>query len=388
MKEFHRHRAFASFFMGGFECSTHRRTDGERLDLIRMTEHDRLARDDYERLGTVGIRTVRDGLRWHLIETAPNRYDWSSLTPLLAAARAADMQVIWDLCHYGWPDDLDIWSADFITRFARFAGAAARVIGDATNGPAFYCPVNEISFWAWAGGEVGRFNPGCAGRGAALKRQLVRAAIAAMEAIRKIDPNARFISAEPLINVDPGLGDEAHRRWAAIFHEAQYEVFDLLSGRLEPELGGSPEALDIIGLNYYPNNQWYHGGATIPIGHHAYRPLHDLLLEAHRRYGRPLLIAETGAEGCGRAAWLHYVASEVERAIEQGIPVEGICLYPILDYPGWENGRLCRVGLLSAADQAERALFEPLARELRRQQEIMEAALARSRTAKLLEAAE
>jgi hypothetical protein len=146
--------------------------------------------------------------------------------------------------------------------------------------------------------------------------------------------------------------------------------------------------LDIIGLNYYPNNQWYHGGATIPIGHHAYRPLHDLLLEAHRRYGRPLLIAETGAEGCGRAAWLHYVASEVERAIEHSIPVEGICLYPILDYPGWENGRLCRVGLLSAADQAERALFEPLARELRRQQEIMEAALARSRTAKLLEAAE
>src|SRR4051812_22543987 len=101
------------------------------------------------------------------------------------------MQVIWDLCHYGWPDDLNIWSADFVSRFARFGASAARVIGDATDGPTFYCPVNEISFWAWAGGEVGRFNPGCTGCGAALKRQLVRAAIAAMEAIRKIDPRAR-----------------------------------------------------------------------------------------------------------------------------------------------------------------------------------------------------
>jgi beta-glucosidase/6-phospho-beta-glucosidase/beta-galactosidase len=293
---------------------------------------------------------------------------------LLRAAEAAGVQVSWDLCHYGWPDDLDIWSADFVTRFARFAGAAARVIGDATNGPAFYCPVNEISFWAWAGGEVGRFNPGCTGRGAALKRQLVRAAIAAMEAIRKIDPNARFITAEPLINVDPGLGDETHRRWAAIFHDAQYEVFDLLSGRLEPELGGSPEALDIIGLNYYPNNQWYHGGPTIPIGHHAYRPLHDLLTEAHRRYGRPLFIAETGAEGSGRSAWLHYVAAEVRGAKKRGVPVEGVCLYPILDYPGWDNERTCSVGLLSAPDETgRRRPCVPLARELQRQQQIFEA---------------
>ncbi|RWO95779.1 MAG: hypothetical protein EOQ99_33560, partial [Mesorhizobium sp.] len=31
---------FASFFMAGFECSSHRRGDGVRLDLIRATAHD------------------------------------------------------------------------------------------------------------------------------------------------------------------------------------------------------------------------------------------------------------------------------------------------------------------------------------------------------------
>src|SRR5690349_12131057 len=99
---------FRSFFLGGFECSTHRRGDGRRLDLLSATGHDRHAADDYRMLGHHGIAAVRDGLRWHLIEVAPGHYDWSSVLPMLRAARQNGTQVIWDLCHYGWPDDLDI----------------------------------------------------------------------------------------------------------------------------------------------------------------------------------------------------------------------------------------------------------------------------------------
>jgi hypothetical protein len=229
--------------------------------------------------------------------------------------------------------------------------------------------VNEMSFWAWAGGEVGRFNPCCHGRGAELKRQLVRATIAAIHAIRSVDPRARFITAEPLINVEAGLGDEEHVRSAYAYQQIQFEALDILRGAKEPELGGAPECLDIIGLNYYPDNQWYHGGSTIPMGHHAYRPLHTLLEEVHLRYRRPLLIAETGAEGCGRSSWFHYVCSEVHAALDAGVPIKGICLYPIADYPGWDNERTCSVGLLTAPDaQGRRAVFPRLARELQQQQ--------------------
>jgi hypothetical protein len=59
--------------------------------------------------------------------------------------------------------------------------------------------------------------------------------------------------------------------------------------------------------------------------------------------------------------------------LEAGIPIEGICLYPITDYPGWDNERLCRVGLLSVPDQdGRRTAYRPLARELMRQQAIPE----------------
>ena len=156
---------FRSFFMGGFECSTHRLHSGRRLDVIGATRHDRFALEDYQRLADAGMLTARDGIRWHLIETAPGVYDFSSVRPMLAAARQAGIQVLWDVLHYGWPDDLDIFSAAFVDRFAAFAAAFARLASDETDGAPWVVPVNEISFFAWAAGDVGIFNPFATGRG-------------------------------------------------------------------------------------------------------------------------------------------------------------------------------------------------------------------------------
>jgi beta-glucosidase/6-phospho-beta-glucosidase/beta-galactosidase len=355
-----------SVILGGFECSSHRRSDGRRLDLLASTGHDRLAREDYRALRSQGIHGVRDGLRWHLIETAPGQYDWSSFLLMLREAEIGGMRVAWDLCHYGWPDDIEIWSSAFVERFARFAAATARLVRSETESVPVYCTVNEISFWAWAGGDTARISPLAIGRGTELKRQLARASIAATAAIREVDPRARFLHAEPAIHVTPG--SEADREAAEHYRLAQYEALDMVSGRMSPELGGSLDSLDIVGLNFYPDNQWVLGGGTIPLGHHGYRPFRAMLAETYARYGRPLLVSETGAEGTARASWLHYVCSEVRAALREGVPVGGICLYPVVDYPGWDNDRCCEVGLLSMLDQnGRRTLHAELAEEIARQ---------------------
>jgi hypothetical protein len=363
---------FRSFFMGGFECSTQRRADGQRLDLLDSTQHDRLAEADYERARQHGLRTCRDGIRWHAVETAPGHYDWSGFLPMLRAAQRRGVQVIWDLCHYGYPDDIDIWSAGFPERFAAFAAAAATVIRRETGRAPLLCPINEMSFWAWAGGHVGRFQPCAWDNGAELKRQLARAWIAAARAIRETGDDARLICAEPAIHVDSSNDPDPHHVAGAQAHRtAQFEATDLITGRLEPELGGSPDYLDVVGVNFYPDNQWYHGGPTIPLGHHAYLAFSDILAEWSERYERPVLISETGSEGSARAAWLHYVCDEIRIAQARGIPVEGVCIYPILEYAGWENGRVCATGLFSEADPAgNRRTYQPLAEELNRQQMI------------------
>ena len=361
---------FASFFQAGFECSSHRRRDGVRLDLIKATSHDRHVLGDYRQCAELGLGTLRDGLRWHLIEKSPGRYDWSSWMPALEAAEEAGVQVLWDLFHYGSPDHVDQAGADFAQRFADFALAALEVRRSVTSEPPLVCPLNEISFMAWAveTDYFPRVGPKQTGW---FKRQLVSAGIAASKAIRESWPNAVLIWAEPLIHIAPRNRRKREVEAAERSRLGQFEAYDILTGRAEPELGGRDEFVDLVGLNFYPHNQWFLDGPTIPMGHHEYRPLGDMLVEVAARYRKPLLISETGAEGSGRAAWLHYVCDEVREAQGRGAAIEGICLYPVTAYPGWDNSRHCQVGLLSTiGSDGQRDVYEPLYDELQRQWEI------------------
>jgi beta-glucosidase/6-phospho-beta-glucosidase/beta-galactosidase len=334
-------RLFRSFWMAGFECSSHINGAGARLDMIADLQHDRFCAEDYARLKQVGIFAARDGLRWHLIDRGSGNYDWSSWIPMLNAARIEQVQVIWDLFHYGWPDGLDIFSAGFIDRFAKFAGAAARIHQECSDEVPFFSPVNEISFFAWAATRDLIF-PHAYGRDDELKRQLVRADIAAIESIRAVDARARIISPEPLIHNVPPKVEPWNTGPALAQRNSQFEAWDMLAGRTAPELGGAEHYLDIVGLNFYAGNEWeMPGGAKLhwDAGSEDPRwmPLHQLLAEVYERYKRPLFLAETSHYGVGRAPWLYEIAAEVYRALRNGVPLEGVCLYPILDRFDWGN---------------------------------------------------
>lgn len=363
--------SFQSYFLGGFECSTHRRrVDGARLDVIASTRHDVNVQTDYSLLRRAGIDACRDGIRWHLIERTAKQYDLSSVLPMVRAARDTGMQVIWDLCHYGWPDDLDIFSAAFVDRFASLSRAVAQLIASETGDFPWFAPINEISFFAWASGEVGCFHPFAVNRGTELKKQLVRASIAAIEAIRDVCPHARFLQVDPVINVVARENASlAEKESAALRTRSQYEAWDMLSGRMYPELGGAPRYLDVIGCNYYVHNQWIVDGPSMERSHPRYRPLQSLLVDVWRRYRRPMIIAETGIEDRWRAEWLRYVSGEVIAALKAGVPVGGVCLYPIVNHPGWDDGRHCHNGLWDYCNTSgEREIYKPLAAELSRQQ--------------------
>ncbi len=105
---------------------------------------------DYRLCRELGFRTLRDGLRWHLIEKAPGKYDWSSWMPVLEAAEQAGMQINWDLFHYGSPDHVDQGAADFPDRFTDFALAALELQQSVSKRPPLVCPLNEINFLSWA----------------------------------------------------------------------------------------------------------------------------------------------------------------------------------------------------------------------------------------------
>ena len=115
-----------SFFGGGFECSTFRRRSGLRVDLVASTSHDRFAVQDYQRLARQGMRWAREGVRWHLVEAIPGHYNFSSVLPIVRAAQSSGTQVIWDLCHFGWPEHLDIFHPEFVSALAEYGCAFAQ----------------------------------------------------------------------------------------------------------------------------------------------------------------------------------------------------------------------------------------------------------------------
>jgi hypothetical protein len=208
-------------------------------------------------------------------------------------------------------------------------------------------------------------NPFAHGRGFELKVQLARAAIAAMDSVLEQDPRARFVHCDPVINIVHDPSRPWERTVAEGHRQSQFQGWDLLSGRIWPQIGGADKYLDIIGVNYYHNNQWIHDGPPICSDHLLYKPLRTILVETFARYGKPIFVAETGIEGERRPSWIKYVCSEVGAAMAVGVPVEGICLYPIINHPGWDDDRPCANGLLSAElSDGKRGVYEPLAQAL------------------------
>jgi Glycosyl hydrolase family 1 len=346
-----------SRLVGGFEGATMVLPHGRRVDSAAGNRHDLLYEEDYDLLRSVGITSVRESLRWHRIERRPGTYDSGELVARLRALRARGMRGIWSLTHFGVPDWMDIWSSEFPGVFSAYAAAVAEAFRSETDEVPIWSPVNEISYWTWAAGKKGMFRPYAPRRGPELKRQLVAAAIAASETLRAVDPRARLMHIDPVINIvardrPPGIDPQA------LEASGMFEAWDMLRGTLEPSLGGRADLLDILGLNFYPENQSFPDGTLVPLDHPLFVPFHKLAGCVAARYDRPLIVAETGTEGRAERQWLRYMANEAGMAAAS-VPLVGFCLYPVIDYQGWSDRRHCRCGLIACASDWSRRWLRP-----------------------------
>jgi hypothetical protein len=101
------------------------------------------------------------------------------------------------------------------------------------------------------------------------------------------------------------------------------------------------------------------------------KPLCDLLRLVWERYHRPMIIGETSGLGQGRAAWLKDVMEESLAAVNEGIDLHGICLFPAVDMPDWHTGQWLHNGICDLVDEGgdlKRIPHTPYVEELRRWQ--------------------
>lgn len=370
---------FPTFFMSGFECSTFVWKDGQRKDYLALTGHDRHLAADCDRLQDAGIGVAREAIRWPLVDRGGGRYDWSTLDAVMEATQRCHVTPIWDMCHYGFPDDCDPFGEECLKRFEAYCHAAATRITERSSGVRFYTPINEITFFSAAATDMGWMYPFAKGRYAEMKQALCRMSIAGVRAIRAVDPSARMVHVDPLIYEvppadRPDLADEA---WHQTYQQA-FEAWDMLYGTLHPELGGAPEILDIVGVNVYNfcQAQINADGSREVLGPRDPRrkPLSEMLQFAWERYHRPIIIGETSGFGDTRAEWLRMVMEESLRALLAGVDLQGVCLFPFVDMPDWQSGEWAKIGTFDVADGEEyrRVPCEPYIQELRRWQQALD----------------
>lgn len=345
---------FKSFIMGGFESCYALNERRERLDMLRDTRHDAHCREDYKLLKAIGMRTVREGLAWHQIDNGTGTYDFSRFIPIMEMAKEEEMQVMWSLNHFDFPDYLDPFSDDFPERFATYAVEAVKLIRKHDANTLYIIPFNEVSFISWICGDIGVWYPYTHGRGFELKIQLVKAVIRVIQEIKKVDTNVKFVHTDPMMRrITLGNANHALKRYARDFQEIIYQGWDMISGKMLPELGGKPEYLDIIGLNYYITNQdvakKFHENGAIETYHLGIQSRHrigfDQIIEkVYKRYKKPIIIAETGSYGSLRMPWWKRLLKDIDAAIEKKLPLLGVCSYPIIDRPDWHGGHLTNSG--------------------------------------------
>lgn len=294
------------------ENSDFQRRKGKQLyrqDEVRLIRHDEFLETDYQLLVDIGCIGVRDAARWYVTHPARGQFDWDWLDRVVAAAERYKLKLYLDLWHYGYPDWLDLMSAEAPDQFADFARQIARRYPSIH----YYCVSNEPSAMVHEAGRRGRWKPFMRRKDPVdLRRQICRMIIQASRAVLEVKPDAELVLPEPWHATDVFSEDE------------QAAVLDVVLGRRDHELGGADELVTVIGLNHYRDS-------TLP-------PLHKLFLNARQRWQhKPLWFTETSGppKGWQQTEWFWWMLAETRLANIYGANIPVFTWAPALSMYDW-----------------------------------------------------
>ncbi len=362
---------FAGFWMAGYECCDMINRYGDRVDLLRLTGHLERLEEDYRLLDYFDMKSIREGIRWSTVETSPGVYDWQAVSFIIRTAVTGGKQILFDLCHFGFPSDLTPFHPHLTSRFVALCRSFVALYRSIQpEGPLIVTPINEVNFLAWLGGEIASTSPYCTGKGWEVKYHLMRAYIEGVKAMKEMDPGVMILTVEPLVNIAADDMDADTLSMVQLMSSYQFQTIEMLMGLICPELGGRPEYLDIIGLDYYYNSQWSYPLNRIlhwklPHTEPGYRTLSEQVRDIYEKYQRPIVLTETSHPLEDRPLWIRNVTAECIKVLTANIPLWGICIYPVIDRPDWDQTDTWhRSGIWDideTSDTLDRILYEPYA---------------------------
>jgi beta-glucosidase/6-phospho-beta-glucosidase/beta-galactosidase len=340
----------------GIECSAPMIGGGVRQDELRKTGHWQRYAEDMTAIADFGIRFLRYGVPFHVVarDDDPRNFDWRWTDQAMAALRAAGIEPILDLLHFGLPDDIPaVGDRRLVSRFERYAAATA----ERYPWVRYYTPVNEPLVTAWFSAKEGYWNE--------RKRDdvsfvaaldgVVTCAVRGMELISERRPDAIFVQSDACDHYTPLV--PAAEETAAFLNERGFVAYDLTYGRTPSRpmldwlgrhgLGddrlawfaerGTGERC-IIGHDYYRGNERVIDGAgRISRAGTNRRGFAALARTFHARYGMPFMLSETNIAGTWAPAWLAEVWNDALELKAEGLPIRGFCWYGFVDHVDWDT---------------------------------------------------
>jgi hypothetical protein len=337
----------------GIECSAPRIAGGVRVDELRKTGHWDRYDDDLALVADMGIRYVRYGIPFHVVDADPSARDWHWTDAALEACRRHGIEPIVDLLHFGVPDDLcGVGDPALPDRFARYADAFARRYPWVR----WYTPVNEPLVCSIFSAGLGWWNERLRSDGGVVAAVDAMSAAQAlgMDAVRQHRPDAVFVLSDACESY--AADEPAAEPRAAFLNERRFVAWELALGRrpsspivgwLERHGVGDArldwfarvgnDAGTVIGLDYYRGNEWrvLADGRTAPARRR--RGFARLARDYHDRLGLPFMLSETNIAGPLTDRWLAEVWDDALVLRAEGRPIRGVCWYGFIDHVDWDS---------------------------------------------------
>jgi dTDP-4-dehydrorhamnose reductase len=359
---------------GGIEC-TYNRVNNSYFDQLSYSGHYE-REHDISLFANLGIRRMRYPVLWEKLQPEKNTViDWSNIEKKLNQLKELGIDPIAGLVHHGsGPRYSNILEDSFPESLADYAYKVA----ERFPWIEYYTPINEPLTTARFSGLYGIWHPHKKDDKSFIRILIneCKGTVMAMQAIRKINPEAKLIQTEDLGKTysTPMLKYQAdfenQRRWLS---------FDLICGKVTPvhpmwqyliNAGADKEDLfyfikhacppDIIGFNHYLTSERYldenienypvhtHGSnfqhqyadvEAVRTNHSEVLGLRGLLHEAWNYFKIPLAVTEVHLH-CTREEqlrWFKCVWTTGNELKNEGVAIEAITAWAMLGSFGWNK---------------------------------------------------
>ena len=346
----------------------HARPRLRALDEYELTQHYQLWQSDIDLVAETGVQAVRWGIPWHIVQPAPDKWDWEWTDKALEhLVTVKGITPILDLMHYGTPKWLEnsFINSNYPQRVAEYVAA---VVARYKSLVRYYTPLNEPMVNASMSGFKAEWPPYLSGDDGYIKLALAiaKGMVLTTQAIKSEQPEAITVQVEALWHTF--TRDESLKERAARANARQFLCFDLATGRIREDpvlmdylhdhgvtdadlhwFEQSPVTFDIFGANYYP---WSYAELKMHSSGKLYtrvrrasgHKIEIILRSAWERYHMPIMITETSSNGDikARARWMDDTVHTVCSLREEGIPIIGYTWFPLFTMVDWayRKGRL------------------------------------------------